>query len=96
MTIRKSAHLIVDPDRLSEALQAIRTLVAHTGTEEGTLLYRSWQSVREPTEFLHLMEFVDARSEQLHATSEAVKAFTDALYPLCIQMPTFREWTSVP
>lgn len=95
MTIRKTARFTVEEGRLEEALEAIRTFVAHTETEPGTLLYQSWQSAERPAEFLHLMEFADAGAEQTHATSDALQAFTDVLYPLCAEGPAFEDWNAV-
>lgn len=95
MAIRKTARFTVHANKLPEALEAIRAFVAHTRTETGTLLYQSWQSSQRPTEFLHLMEFEDADAEQLHASGEAVRRFTEALYPLCAQAPAFDDWNQV-
>lgn len=95
MTIERTASFTVLPDRLEPALQAIGRFVAHTETEPGTLLYVSWRSELRPYEFLHLMSFSDAEAEQAHASSDAARAFTDVLYPLCVEPPTFEGWQSV-
>jgi quinol monooxygenase YgiN len=95
MTIRKTARFTVQPDGLDRALEAIDRFVAHTETETGTTLYVSWRSEVRPNEFLHLMSFVDADAEQAHATSDAVRAFTETLYPLCVEPPAFEDWQSV-
>jgi quinol monooxygenase YgiN len=95
MTIRHVARFAVRAEALEEALDAIRTFVAHTRTEPGTLRYESIQIDERPTEFLHVMEFADAEAEQAHASSEAVEAFTAVLYPLCTIGPTFEDWTPV-
>jgi quinol monooxygenase YgiN len=92
MTIRKTARFTVDPDHIEEAKAAISVFVAHTRTEPGTIRYESWQSADKPSEFLHLMEFVDAEGEQAHRSSEQVKGFTDSLYPLCVDPPRFDDW----
>jgi hypothetical protein len=36
-----------------------------------------------------------AEAEETHASSDAARAFTDVLYPLCIEPPTFGRWHSV-
>lgn len=95
MSIRKTARFAVEPERIDEALVAIGALVAHTQTEPGTVVYWSWQSIERPTEFLHVMEFVDAAAESAHRTSEAVLEFTEALYPLCSSPPGFDDWRAV-
>ena len=92
MTIRKTARFTVDPDRIKDAEAAISVFVAQTRTEPGTIRYESWQSAQDPSEFLHLMEFVDAAAEQTHRSSEQVTAFTDSLYPLCVDPPHFDDW----
>lgn len=95
MTIRRTAQFTVDPERLGEALDAIEVLLAHTEREPGTLRYESWQSLLQPTQFLHVMDFVDAQAERAHAASDAVRRFTDAVYPLCTQRPTLQAWRPV-
>ncbi len=95
MTIHGTARFRVEEDELDAALEAIRTFVAHTRTEPGTSRYESWRSLDRPTEFLHLMSFVDAEAERAHASSDAVKTFTDVLYPRCEEGPTFERWECV-
>lgn len=92
MTIRGTASFRVKEGELDTALAAIRTFVEHTRTEPGTLRYESWRSLDRPSAFLHLMEFADERAERAHASSEAVRAFTDVLYPTCEDPPTFERW----
>lgn len=95
MTIWGTARFRVKEDELDAALGAIRTFVAHTETEPGTLRYESWHSLDRPTEFLHLMSFVDEEAEHAHASTEAVRAFTHVLYPRCEEAPTFERWRLV-
>lgn len=77
------------------ALEAIRTFVAYTRTAPGTLRYESWRSRDRPNAFLHLMSFADEEAEEAHASSDAVKAFTDVLYPRCEEAPIFERWQFV-
>lgn len=95
MTIHGTAAFTVRPDELDAALEAIRTFVAHTKTEPGTLRYESWRSVDRPTEFLHVMSFESEEAEQAHGSSAAVKVFVDELYPRCEREPTFAHWQAV-
>lgn len=81
--------------RARPPLEAIRTFVEHTGTEPGTLRYESWRSVEHPNEFLHVIEFADEAAEQAHGSSDAVRAFTDVLYPTCEEPPRFDRWDPV-
>lgn len=52
----------------------------------------SWQSAERPTEFLHIMEFLDADAELTHRSSDAVMTFTEALYSLYAEPPSFNHW----
>lgn len=95
MTIHGTARFTVREGELETCLEAIRTFVAHTRTEPATLRYESWRSLDRPAEFLHLMAFVDEEAEAAHASSDAVKAFTDVLYPRCEREPRFERWELV-
>jgi quinol monooxygenase YgiN len=95
MTIERTASFTVRPEGLDRALESIGRFVAHTEGEPGTLLYVSWRSETRPYEFVHFMSFVDAEAEQTHASSDAVHAFTEALYPVCVEPPTFEGWHAV-
>ena len=95
MTIRHIARFTVRADGVDQALDAIRAFVAHTRTEPGTLRYESLQMDARPTEFLHVMEFVDEDAGRTHANSDEVERFTQVLYPLCTDGPIFEDWTSV-
>jgi len=95
MTIWATAAFTVKEVELDAALTAIRTFVRHTKSEPGTRRYESFRSVDRPTAFFHLMAFTDEEAERAHGSSDAVKAFTDALYPRCEQEPTFERWEPV-
>jgi quinol monooxygenase YgiN len=95
VTLERTARFTVRPEELDRALETIGRFVAHTETEPSTLLYASWRSEARPYEFLHLMSFADAAAEQAHASSDAVRVFTEALYPMCAEPPTFEGWLAV-
>jgi quinol monooxygenase YgiN len=95
MTIRMTARFTVRGDGVGPALAAIERFVAHTRTEPGTLRYESWRSAERPREFVHLMEFADEAAQEAHASSDAVGAFTDVLYPLCEEPPSFDRWEAI-
>ena len=44
---------------------------------------------------LHLFVFENEAAENLHANSDAVKRFTDALYPQTVDGVTFERFSSV-
>lgn len=95
MTVRRVARFTVREDTRDRAEAAIREFVEHTRTESGTLRYESIRFDATPNRFLHLMEFVDEEAERAHGSSEAVRRFTDALYPLCSEGPAFEDWSPV-
>ena len=95
MTLERTARFTVRPEELDRALETIGRFIAHTETEPGTLVYASWRSKARPYEFLHLMSFADAPAEQAHASSDAVRVFIEALYPMCVKPPKFEEWHAV-
>ena len=95
MTILGTARFRIREGELDAALDAIRTFVAHTRTEPGTLRYESWRSLVDPLAFEHQMEFADQAAEDVHGSSDAVRAFTSVLYSLCEQEPTFEHWERV-
>lgn len=95
MTIHATARFIVRDAELETALEAIRTFVAHARSEAGTLRYDSFRSAERPSEFLHVMSFAGDSAERAHGSSDAVKAFTDVLYPTCVEEPTFHRWLPV-
>lgn len=95
MTINATARFIVNDEQIETALRAIRTFVVHARSEPGTLRYDSFRSAERPAEFLHVMSFADEDAERAHGSSDAVKAFTDVLYPTCLEEPTFDRWLPV-
>lgn len=96
MSIVKTAEFTVRPEAVDEGKAAIAAFVAAVAAgEEGTQLYSSFQQADEPTRFLHVMVFDYEEAEARHRGSEWVKRFTDALYPLTEQPPTFTDYVGV-
>jgi quinol monooxygenase YgiN len=96
MTVHVTASFTVREGKIESALGAIRTFLAHTATEPGTLRYESYRSADDPNTFMHFMAFQDTAAEQAHVSSEAVDRFTAILYPACVAEPTFERWIPVP
>jgi quinol monooxygenase YgiN len=95
VAIHLTARFTVKEPELEAALEAIRAFVAHARSEPGTLRYDAFRSADRPTEFVHIMSFAGEDAEEAHASSDAVKAFTDALYPRCSAGPVFDRWVEV-
>ncbi len=94
--IERIVRYRVKPDRVADAQQAIGEFVdAVAKSEEGTLSYRAYQYVDDPTEFVHTMAFADADAQTHHQRTDHVEAFVSRLYPLCFEQPEFRDMTTV-
>lgn len=80
----------VKPEKLEEVKKVITEFVDEIKkNEQGTRVYEVWQQDDEPTNFIHLDEFVDETSVELHKNSAHTKKFVDVLYPNCIDEPKF-------
>jgi quinol monooxygenase YgiN len=94
MKIHQTAIFQVKKDKLRESEAAIAEFVAYVrANETGTLLYTSLQQKDDPTQFVHYFIFQDEAARDLHANSEAVKRFTDILYPRLVAPVEFTEFT---
>lgn len=94
--IHKTATFQVRPEGLDRAMAAIREFVAYVrANEPGTLRYDSFQEREDPTKFVHLFTFRDAKAEDVHSNSAAVKRFTEVLYPLCVEPVRFTDFVMV-
>ena len=94
MAIYKTAHFRVRSDSLETAKQAVREFVEYIKNyEPGTMIYTSVQNADDETSFVHFMGFVDTEAEEKHRTSDAVRRFTDILYPLTLDGVEFKDYT---
>ena len=94
MAIHQTAYFVVRDDSLETCKKAIHEFVEYVRENEpDTLLYTSLQEREYPNSFLHYFTFRDEMARDRHASSEAVKRFTNALYPNLIAPVEFTEYT---
>lgn len=94
--IIQTATFDVVPDALQGCEAAIRDFVSYIeANEPGTSVYRSLRETGDPCRFLHIFLFADAEAEELHANSEAVRRFTETLYPNIVAPVAFARWEPV-
>ena len=94
MTVYQIARFQVRENELGECIAAIEEFVAYVRVNEpDTLLYTSLQQKDDPTRFVHYFIFKDEAARNLHASSEAVKQFTDILYPRLVAPVEFTEYS---
>lgn len=94
--IIKEARFKIKPEKLDEGLSLIRTFVHKVKKNEpDTLAYTSYQSEDDPTRFIHFMQFKDREAEEYHRNTEYVKTFVEGLYPICDEVPEFRNLNEV-
>jgi quinol monooxygenase YgiN len=91
--IHQTAYFVVRDDALDDCSKAIREFVDHVRVHEpDTLLYTSLREKETPNHFLHYFIFKDEAARDLHTNSEAVKRFTDILYPNLVAPVEFTEY----
>jgi quinol monooxygenase YgiN len=94
--IHQLARYQVRPESLERCLKAIQEFVAYVrANEPGTLRYEVWQEKGEPTRFVHIFTFRDAKADQIHSESEQVKKFAGILYPECLAPVEFIDYEFV-
>ena len=94
MNVHQTAKFQVQEGYLEECVAAINEFVAYVGGNEAdTLLYTSLQQKDDPTQFIHYFIFKDETARDIHANSEAVKRFTDILYPRMVSPVEFTEYS---
>ena len=75
-----------------EAVEKAKAIIAQfistiEANEPNTAFYKSFQQAEKPTEFVHIMSFLDEKAEKHHKKTSYCREFTDALYPLCEVLP---------
>ena len=93
MPIYQTAYFVVRDDALEICQKAISEFIDYVRENEpDTLLYTSLQENENPNHFLHYFIFQDESARDLHANSEAVKRFTEILYPNLVAPVEFTEY----
>ena len=93
MSIHQTAYFVVREDALEICQKAIREFVEYVRTNEpDTLLYTSLHEKENPNHFMHYFIFRDEAARDRHANSDAVKHFTDILYPNLVAPVEFTEY----
>ena len=83
MRIYQTAHYQVTEEAVPRVNEAIETFVSFVRDHEpGTLLYAAWQSVEDPTSFVHLFTFADEDAHHAHGQSAAVRQFEAVYQPV--------------
>jgi len=93
MPIYQSAYFVVRDDALDVCLKAIKEFMDYIrANEPDTLVYTSFQEKENPNHFMHYFVFKNESARELHANSDAVKSFTDILYPNMVAPVDFIEY----
>ena len=80
MAIYQTAYYQVKAQAVGKVKQAIEEFVRYVkANEPGTEMYIAWQQKDDPTRFVHLFKFRDAKAQTIHSESAAVKQF-EAVY----------------
>jgi quinol monooxygenase YgiN len=94
--IYQTARFRVKPEALDKCKQAIQEFVDYVrANEPQTQQYLAMQDTHDATRFLHVLIFTDAAARDRHANSDAVKRFTDVLYPNTLALVEFTEYNVV-
>ena len=74
---------VVKPGYEAEALAIFNTMVQHTRTEPGNILYMAHRSNSDPRHFFLYEQYADENAFQAHRTSDYfIKYITNGLWPI--------------
>lgn len=93
-------HIFIPFTVKPDSLEYVKILIldfisAIKKNESGTLMYKSYQQKEDPTKFIHVMTFVDEKSQTKHRQTSYCKYFVEKLYPLCTEMPSPAEYNEI-
>ena len=96
MPLHVTARYKIKPEAVEQCLNAILEFVAFVADNEPeTRLYVSLQDSEDETSFLHYFIFEDDAAQERHSHSQAVKRFTDLLYPQTVAPVEFTRYNVV-
>jgi quinol monooxygenase YgiN len=88
MPIYQTAHYQVKSEAVDKVKAAIAEFVDYVRkTEPGTWFYAAWQAADDPSKFVHLFTFEDAKAHERHGQSRAVKQFESVYQPELVGGP---------
>jgi quinol monooxygenase YgiN len=88
-------ELTVKEGELEKAKATIKTFVeAVEGNEAGVLLYYALQNNENPRQMTYVMAFENLEAATAHRQTAYIQEFVDALYPLCVEPPHRRGFSS--
>jgi quinol monooxygenase YgiN len=94
MAVYMTAQFKVRLEGLARCQEAIREFVAYVkNNERETRLYVSMHEVEDEASFQHFFIFENQAAQERHANSEAVKRFTNVLYPETLVPVEFASYT---
>ena len=80
--IYQTAQYQVNESAVEGVVEAVEEFVTYvTDNEPGTLFYAAWQSVDDPSRFVHLFTFADEAAHHAHGQSAAVRKFESVYQP---------------
>jgi quinol monooxygenase YgiN len=86
----------VKTESVEKCQQAIDEFVDYVkANEPETRLYVSMQEAEDETRFWHFFIFGNEAAQERHVNSEAVRRFTDVLYPETLAPVEFTRYTLV-
>ena len=75
--------------------EAIRQFMSAVDGEPGTRMYVALREAGDPTRFLHVMVFDDARAEERHRHAAHTRRFVEVLYPHTLEGVACNEYTMI-
>jgi quinol monooxygenase YgiN len=85
----------VRPDAVRDVIRGFEAVAAHAWSERGTRLCAWFQSKDEPTRFLQVLVFDDARAESAHRESAPARQLAHMLETGSARGGSVTEWTAL-